>query len=75
MYSCLYPSRFSNENAASKRLDTRSDAASEQSKSDWCASLAKSGDFPLRAISRMTPDENRREIAANCSDAKSVIFL
>ena len=41
MYSCLYPTRFSNENAASKGLDTRSDAASEQSKSDWFASLAE----------------------------------
>src|SRR5438552_2689260 len=75
MYSCLYPSRFRSENAASKRLQTRPEAGSELPKRDCFASLAKSGDFPFRAISRITLEEKSREIASSCSTAKSFTFF
>ena len=50
------------------RLEEGADAfrrGTEESNWDCRANLAKSGDFPLRAISRITDDEKSREIAAN----------
>src|SRR6266496_4358616 len=64
MYSCLKPSRFRREKAASKRLDTCS-CDERPSKCDSRASLAKRGDFPFLAISRITLDENSLHAAAN----------
>jgi len=58
----------------SNRLWTRWDDEYEVAKRDWFANLAKRGDFPFLAISRMTLDEKSRDIADNWSDPKSIIF-
>jgi hypothetical protein len=73
MYSSLQPSRLSNEKAASKTADTRWDLDIDVDSRDSLTSLVKSGDLPLRAISRITLDENIREIVANRAGAKSLI--
>jgi len=50
-------------------------AGIEHERRDSFASLAKRGDFPFRAISWITEDENSLDIAAICSDAKSEILM
>src|ERR1035437_3591012 len=73
MYSSRYPSCSRNAKALSNKVRTCCSFVRASTSSDLRANLAKSGDFPFRASSRMTLDEKSLEIAASCSDAGLII--